>query len=119
MEKNKTNWKRLIGNTRRRKILYLLRSMGIATQAQIQDEFRKRQEFLSWSSVHQHIEKLEAAGLIVKEEHLPETEGRMRTNKTTKEKKWVKYTESKYKTFELTSDAKIWLNQLESKSTSE
>lgn len=115
MPNDKQNWKMLIANKKRRKILYLLKNMGVATKAQIQEEFRKRNEFPSWSTIHGHVEKLLENGLVTKTTFPPETKGGYYHNKKTGEKKYVEYKESLYKVFELTSDAKIWLEQLEGK----
>lgn len=102
-------WKQLIGNKKRRQILYLLRNMGVATQAQIQDEFRKRNVFPSWMAIHNHVKILEGNKMLVRTMHPPLMPERKQQGKIVKAKT------SLYITYELTAEASMWLNALESK----
>lgn len=62
------------------------------------------------------MNKLIAAGFLIKKEYPPMSPQGVYKDKITGEKRIIKFKESLYKTFELTAEAKIWLNQLESKS---
>lgn len=103
MDEYRIKWKQLIANKKRRQILFLLRNMGVATQAQIQEEFRKRNMMVSWPSIHKHLAYLIESKMVKKIEF------------ESMEKGGEKKKEGKYKIMELTAEARLWLNNLESK----
>lgn len=102
MDEFRIKWKQLIANKKRRQILFLLRNMGVATQSQIQEEFRKRNMMVSWPSIHKHLAHLIESKMVKKTEFEPMEKG-------------DKNKEGKYKIMELTAEARLWLNNLESK----
>lgn len=102
MDEFRIKWKQLIANQKRRQILFLLRNMGVATQAQLEKEFEKRNMKVHWGSIHKHLGYLIDAKMVKKTEFESMEKG-------DKKKK------GKYKIMELTAEARLWLNNLESK----